>query len=199
MHVGKGMLHMKRLLVLLVLAGLTALPAFSQVTTEIPRFEVAAGYSRATGDLGLNGWEASGVYRANPWLGLVADISGHYGEDEVLGVNFNGNLHNFLFGPRVYVPLNDYPRWKPFGQFLLGASRVNNTLEDSIPTPGVLVPGFSETDTAFSWVLGGGVDYQFHDQFRIRLIQLDMLRTNFFDTGDTRARIGFGIVYQFGQ
>jgi opacity protein-like surface antigen len=190
---------MKRVLSLFAFALVVILPAFSQVTTEVPRFDVSAGFSHTTGDIGMNGWDASGTYRASPWLGLVADFSGTYGTDTVLGVDFKSNLHNFLFGPRIFVPLNNYPNWKPFGELLLGASRENQTIEPSIVAPGVAVPGVSKTDTAFAWMLGGGLDYQFHPQFRVRLIQVDLLRTNFFDTGQSRARIGFGLVYQFGR
>jgi opacity protein-like surface antigen len=181
---------MKRTLALLLFMGLSVLPAFSQVD-EVPRFEVMGGFSHVTGDLGLNGWEAAGTYRASPWLGIVADISGQYGSDEVLGVDFKSNLHNFLFGPRVYVPLQDYPRWQPFGHLLLGVSRVRNEIDNPLLA-------LDETDSAFSWALGGGIDYQLAPQFRAR-VQLELLRTNFFDTGDSRARFGVGLVYQFGE
>jgi opacity protein-like surface antigen len=191
---------MRRFLILLTLALLTVtLPAFSQITDETPRIDISGGFTHTTGDIGLNGWDASAGYRIRPWLALAGDISGLYGSNSVLGVNFNSNLYNFNFGPRVFVPLNDYPKWKPFGELLLGFSRQNQSLESSLLAPGVVVPSFDASDTSFSWMIGGGIDYQIHPQWRIRALQLDLLRTSFVGSTQNKLRLNFGVVYQFGE
>ncbi|HVZ60014.1 MAG TPA: porin family protein [Terriglobales bacterium] len=181
---------MKKIVSLSALLFMMCLPAMCQ--DESPRFEVMGGYSHATGDIGLNGWETGAGYRASKWLALVADFSGQYGSNSVLGIGFKSSLHSFLFGPRVYVPLRDNPKIMPFGHLLLGASRVHNEINNPLV-------GVNQTDSAFSWALGGGLDYQFRERFRVRIIQIDLLRTNSFNTGDNRARIGAGLVYQFGE
>jgi hypothetical protein len=193
---------MKRFLTLFTLltfALVLTLPAYSQVTDETPRIDISGGFSHMTGDIGLNGWDGSAAYRISPWFALAGDLSGLYGSNSVLGVGFHSHLYNFNFGPRVFVPLNEYPKWKPFGELLLGFSRQNQKISSSFIAPGVAVPGVSESDTSFSWMLGGGIDYQFHPQFRIRVIELDLLRTSFLGSTQNRARFNFGLVYQFGQ
>jgi opacity protein-like surface antigen len=195
----KGCCNMKRLLGLFTVALMMALPAFGQVTNEMPRIDLSGGFTHMTGDIGLNGWDGSATYRINRWLGLAGDLSGLYGSNSVLGVGFSSHLYNLNFGPRVFVPLNDYPKWKPFGELLLGFSHQGQRIKDSLLGPGVVVPGFDESDTSFSWMIGGGIDYQLNDNWRIRALELDLLRTKFLDTVQNRARFNFGVVYQFGQ
>ncbi len=186
---------MKRLLISFTLALLLALPAFAQ--DETPRIDISAGFTHMTGDIGLNGWDGSAAYRFNQWLGVAGDLSGLYGSNSVLGVGLHSHLYNLNFGPRIFVPLNDYPKWKPFGELLLGFSRQNQKISNNVLGTGVVVPN-SQSDTSFSWMMGGGIDYQFRPQFRIRALELDLLRTKFLGNVQNRARLNFGIVYQFG-
>ncbi len=67
----------------------------------------------------LNGWEATLEGKLLPWVGLVADVDGHYGSHTYdcpgvgcpLGVNVAA--HNVLFGPRVSVQVK---RFRPFAR-----------------------------------------------------------------------------------
>jgi len=194
---------MRRLFAALVLAvGLSALPAWSQVN-EVPRFDISGGFSHVTGDIGLNGWQLGAAYRVNNWLAIAGDFAGQYGSNDIVAITgtslikVDRSLYNYMFGPRVFVPLAGHPRWMPFGEFLLGASRGKDTLKSTL-LGSVVIPGTETSDSSFSWQLGGGLDYQFHENFRVRAVQLGLLHTNFFDNGETHLRIGAGLVYQFG-
>lgn len=75
----------------------------------------------------------------------------------------------------------------------MGASHLNSTLEEPIQNV-----SRSASDNAFSWMLGGGADYRFSPHWATRF-KLDFLRTHFVDTGQSRFRLGVGIMYSFGN
>jgi len=72
------------------------------------------GFRAGSHSANLNGYEFSGEGQVLPFLGLVADYSGHYGRDSL-------HEQNFLFGPRVSVSVG---RFTPYGQILFGAGHL---------------------------------------------------------------------------
>lgn len=183
---------MQRTLVFAVLLlSLSSLPLCAQDSQD---FEVFAGYSRMTGDLGLNGFEFSGAYRPSPTFGVVGDVSAHFSSGTVANVHLESNIQNYLFGPRIYFHnVTKDAKFVPFAHVLFGVSRQHT----EVNTPMAVPPTTSTEDTAFTWALGGGADYAFTDRLSGRA-KLDLLRTHFFGNGDSRARFAFGVVYHFG-
>ena len=61
----------------------------------------------------LNGWEASFEGKMLPWIGIVADVAGHYGSQNfteatpngLITMNVTGHEQEYLFGPRLSVPV----------------------------------------------------------------------------------------------
>jgi opacity protein-like surface antigen len=176
---------------------LISVSAFAQTgSDELQPFDFFAGYSHTSNfDTGLNGWILSGNYNFNnSWLGAEGEISGHYGSQNLSALpiiipgapsSVDNSLHNFNFGPRVTWRSPDQPIFA-FGHLLFGASHAK-----------ISAAGVSDTDTSFSWVLGGGADYNFNANWGGRA-QLDLLHTNFFDDGKSHARISLGLVYRMG-
>jgi hypothetical protein len=156
------------------------------------------GYSYASADfnsnnrVNLNGWNGSLEGKVLPWVGIVADISGHYGSDTFpLGcpvvvcpapVRADASVHNFLFGPRVSVSVG---RFTPFAHALFGASHISASAS-----------GFSTSDTSFATALGGGMDYRLFHGIGWR-VQADMLQTRFFKDTQNNLRVSTGIVLHF--
>ena len=106
---------------LLTIALLTiASTAWAQIPTKGNMF---FGYSfdrtpiASNDTTNLNGWEASVEGKFLPWIGLVADVDGHYGNHNFAGTNADVAAHNALFGPRVSVQVQ---RFRPFAEFLVG-------------------------------------------------------------------------------
>jgi len=163
------MLRKLSLLCGLVLAG--CLTAHAQGLGD--KLEVFGGYSYMHVDnspsFNTNGWELSGQYKVNDWLGGVADFDGHYGS--------GNSIHTFLFGPQVSWPA----RVSPFAHFLIGAGHASAIGED----------------TGFALALGGGIDTEIVPHFYWRIFQADYLQTNFFGTRQDNARISTGIVIHF--
>jgi opacity protein-like surface antigen len=156
------------------------------------------GYSYYSTDLSsidranTNGFEVSAEGHVAPFLGIVADFDGHYGSQNFNGGEscngfncvpnaYNGNFseHNYLFGPRVGVPLG---KFRPFAEFLIGAGHVNISQGPS--------------DTSFATAFGGGFDYRLIRPLAWR-VQGDYVHTDLFSIGQNNVRISTGIVLRF--
>ncbi|MFB3915537.1 MAG: outer membrane beta-barrel protein [Terriglobales bacterium] len=175
-----------KLLPILVLL-LCCMPLFAQ--SETPKTDIFGGYSHVGNfGVGLNGWIASANWNIVRWAGVEADLSGDYGSKSFgppfLRTSIGSRMHSFNFGPSVTYRQEKY---NAFGHLLFGVSHTN-----------INAAGFEDGDTSFSWILGGGADYNLTEKWAARF-QLDLLRTNFFDHGDNHGRVSLGIVYRFGE
>lgn len=165
---------MKRSLALALMLCLSAAISESQV----PKGNVYFGYAYnraeviANDGTNLNGWDAQLEGKLIPWVGIVGDLGGTYGD--------HISKYNFLFGPRISVQV---ARLRPFGQIMIGASHIN-------------VLNGSATNTSFANSLGGGVDYKLVGPFAARG-QLDWIHTRNFSHGQNDVRFTFGLVVNF--
>lgn len=182
---------------LLFCLGLT-----NRASAQVPtNGNVFFGYSYMSADLGsdranLNGWNASVEGKVLPFLGIVADVDGHYGSPGKLttgacpllagscsfSTSNSFNQHDYLFGPRVAVTVG---KVRPFANFLLGISHVNES------------GGFlTNSDTSFAYAVGGGMDYHLVPLVSLRGA-VDMVQTRFFNNTQNNVRISTGIVIHF--
>ncbi len=149
----------------------------------------------------LNGWEGSLEGRVFPWVGIVADFSGHYGSQTVpspvgtcaIGVvcsplTASTHVQNFLFGPRVSVSVG---KFRPFGEVLFGAGHIS--VKESSPLPDNFV---MPKDTSFATAVGGGLDYRIIRPIAVRL-QGDYIQNRFFGGTQNNIRLSSGIVLRF--
>jgi hypothetical protein len=173
---------MRRLWTLILLV--TTASAASQIPT---RGNVFFGYSYDRTSIvsndatNLNGWEATLEGKLVPWIGLVADVDGHYGSQSFSGTSANIAAHNALFGPRVSVQVK---RFRPFAEFLVGVGHISRS------------NGISESDTSFADGVGGGLDYRVFGPVTIRG-QLDWINTRFYGQGQDGVRFSTGIAVHF--
>jgi len=137
---------------IVILAGLAS--------AQAPSGNVFFGYSfenTSSSALGLNlsrpnlqGWEGSLEGKWLPWVGIVADFSGHYGSESFTAatpnglesVNVTGHELEVMFGPRVSIPVG---KFTPFGEILVGVAHIN--------TGGDLP---NSSNTSFATAVGGG-------------------------------------------
>ena len=129
----------------------------------------------------LNGWEASLEGKFLPWIGLVADIDGHYGNHNYAGVTANITAHDALFGPRVSVSVS---RFRPFAEFLVGVGHISRSR------------GVSDSSTAFANAVGGGLDYRILGPLTIRG-QLDWVTNRFYSQTQNGVRFSTGVALHF--
>lgn len=168
-------------LLLMTAAGVAQVPSFGNVFL---------GYSYNRADTGLsdranlNGWEGSVEGKVLPFVGVVADFSGHYGKLTIpsQGVDERDRVESYLFGPRVSFSVG---KIRPFAHVLIGAAKLH-----------VSADGFSNSETDFADAIGGGIDYKLIPRVSWR-VQADALQTHFFGERQNDARLSTGLVVKF--
>jgi hypothetical protein len=185
---------MRKLVIILdtffLLAGLAAaqIPTGGNVYLGYTYYNTKLSVSSGS----LNGWEGTLEGRVFPLLGIVADLTGHYGSQQfpnpgatcIIGgtcppLSVKAHIYEALFGPRLSVPVG---KFRPFGEFEIGVGHVNTN-------------GFG-SDTSFATSVGGGLDYTIVRPIAWRL-QGDYVRTKFFNRTDNNLRLSTGIVFRF--
>jgi opacity protein-like surface antigen len=153
----------------------------------------------------FQGWEVSAQYNFNQWLGVKADVSGHYGKlvtDSFpgfplgpLSISPSEHIYDFVFGP-VLSYRSD--RYTAFAHTLLGAEHVGSNLTPTAPVPiSVPPPYFSETD--FAWIIGGGLDIRLTRHISIRAGQFDYQFVNSSGGHQNDLRLSTGVVVGLGR
>jgi Outer membrane protein beta-barrel domain len=177
---------------LLALLLLGAIPAFAQTPKEeislsgtFSRYSAPSGY-----DLDMAGWMASGSYNLKNWLGVEFEPSGNYSNKALLGWT---STYRVLVGPQFF-PFRHH-KLTPWGHFLFGESYY----QDSIPPTGGF-PAKVNSDFAFAWEAGAGVDVNIKKRWGARL-QFDYDPTRFFGDkpGQPDYRVSFGFIYRIGK
>jgi hypothetical protein len=155
------------------LCGVT--PAWSQ-EHEVPKAELLGGYSylRSSGT-NFNGWKASLVGNVNSWLGIAADLDGHYAGRE--------SEHSITFGPEF--SLRKSKKWTPVGYTLFGVA-----LEKSES---------GETEHGFATELGGGLDYEISHQWAVRVFDVTASITHVGGETHVSPKLAFGVVLNLGH
>jgi hypothetical protein len=181
----------------LIFAGFFATMAAAQIPTT---GNVYFGYTYYNTDLSLNrgslnGWQGTLEGKVFPYVGIVADLTGHYGTLNFANicavpgggnpggcapsVNASAHVYEALFGPRVGIPIG---KFRPFGEFEVGVGHVNTN-------------GFG-SNTSFATSIGGGLDYKIFRPLAWRF-EGDYIHTSFFHTGQNNLRLSTGIVIRF--
>jgi opacity protein-like surface antigen len=143
----------------------------------------------------LSGWEGSLEGKIFPHIGIVADLSGHYGSENFNpfpvqpvgtsgggGINVTGHELEVLFGPRLSIPVG---KFTPFAEAFFGVAHIHN---------GGALP--SSSNTSFGTALGGGLDYKIIRPIAVR-VEADYLQTRFFNTTQNNLRFSTGVVVRF--
>jgi opacity protein-like surface antigen len=144
----------------------------------------------------LHGWEASFEGKLVPFLGIVGDVSGHYGSQRFveavptptgggagpITVSVTGHEQEYLVGPRLSVPVG---KFTPFGEAMIGVAHIHT---------GGTLPSLS--NTSFAYALGGGLDYRLFGPLAAR-VEGDYLRTGFFSSTQNDFRLSVGGVFRF--
>ncbi|MBI2816177.1 MAG: outer membrane beta-barrel protein [Acidobacteria bacterium] len=163
--------------------------------------EIGAAWSHVTGNFGLDGFDANLGYWFSPRAALIFNYGDVYDNSPINAFELSSlgalrvktRMQNFLIGPRIAFPgaVRNNNRITPFAEALFGGSHLRSEFSQAI------AGAVNSTDNAFTWALGGGADYDFGNGWGVR-INLDLLRTHFADTGQSRLRLALGGMYKFG-
>jgi hypothetical protein len=177
------------------------------LTASAQKVELNGGVTHVSDNQGMDGFTAGAALWFTPRVSIAADYDSVWdtskiGQFELTSTGLivsKSHMENYLFGPRIFFPGAIKSKNKhlahlvPYGEAEFGLSHLKSTLQDNTTNASQ-----SSSDTAFSWMLGGGADYKFSPHWAGR-VKLDLLRTHLADTGQSRLRFGAGIVYTFGQ
>jgi hypothetical protein len=160
---------------LLILLGLFFVFSISARAQGIDLFG-GYSYERVGGSPGrnLNGVEITAQYKFMDWLGLAADVDGHFG----LPSQPDGRTLHVMAGPQISFPA----RISPFLHVLAGIGHVSNN-------------GIS--DTSFAGAIGGGIDMRIAPLISWRIIQGDDIITHHFGGVQHNVRVSTGLVFRF--
>jgi opacity protein-like surface antigen len=175
---------MEKLILLAFMIGAMALPARAQ---ETPKAELFGGYAYAGS--GSHGFDSSVVANINSWFGLGGSVSGQYSRFNEDGISERITTNSFLVGPKFSV--RTHKRFTPFAQAMVGLARIHTETNEFGPV-------VTFKDRSFAMTIGGGLDVTINRLVAIRAIQIDYLRTHFFNETQNKGRIAFGVVLRFG-
>lgn len=138
----------------------------------------------------LNGWNGSLEGKIFPFVGIVADIGGYYGTQNLFSVcgltpcSYNSKVLTATFGPRVSFSVG---KLRPFAHALIGVGHTSGTITGFVG---------SGSDTSLADALGGGIDYHLIPLIAWRF-QADELQTRFFSATQNNFRFSTGVVFHF--
>ena len=189
----------KRTLLVVLAGALFTLPVVAQ--DDYPKGEIYGGFifnqsevealgTPLVDDTGL-GFIAGAGYNFHPNVGVVVEVSRESGTfpspDPLLFPDIDFTQTQYLFGPRFSARMN---KATPFVHVLLGLQNAE-----------LSVIGFpSESDSAFMWGAGGGLDINVNDRVAIRAFQVDYLTAAHGGglVNSNNVRVSFGVVIKLG-
>lgn len=197
---------------------------------DTQRFEAFGGYSFSHNSTLLDatnnfsGWDTSSTVFLNRWLGLTADLSGHYGSQDVPviylqgqpygKVNVAASSYTYLFGPHVTYRRS---RYAPFAEGLFGIHNPHHTytLVEAPDCQGCSAPPVGHSSSGsyhgFAMAMGGGLDIALAHGISLRPVEIDYLLLRetaptiengnfvYHGTNNNTFRYSTGITFRFGS
>jgi opacity protein-like surface antigen len=187
----------------LFLASLLALclPLTASAQEGTPKVEIFGGYSYVRTDssdgfdsINAHGFNASLAGNITKHIGLVSEFSRLTFSQSVTApivgeITIDASVLTYLFGPRFTFYRG---KAEPFVHALLGGARGNAKAS-------VLGVSESATENAFAYALGGGLDVKVHDNFAIRVAQVDYLAERLGGETGNNFRYSAGVVIRLGK
>lgn len=150
----------------------------------------------------LNGWNFGLQEDITKWFGVVVDVGGGFGTNNInagtvgavtTDVRTKLRLYTFTGGPQF--TLRHSSKFQPFARILIGgawASSSINVLANNVPQ-------FAEVktkDDGFAYGGGGGADFFFSKKAGLR-VAVDLIRTPFAQDTQNNIRATAGLVCRF--
>ena len=222
---------MKKIFLILSIFAISSVSVFAQ--DDYKKGEFFIGYSNGQVDTGIergeipgdpieerqnfNGFNASGVYNVNRYVGLKADVSGTYRSDSFdftsptitvpaggttgpnrISFDADSSLYNVLGGVQFKDNSSD-ARVKPFAHALVGAGIARVKVDNVNCSPGLDCSFFNDlddTETGLAGAFGGGIDIKLSDRVDFRIVQVDYNPIRFDGGTQNNFRIGIGLVFK---
>ena len=222
---------MKKLFSAFCLTVITGVFAFAQSSgSDYKKAEGYVGYSNQQIDTGVNsnsgngtasdnffndrftlhGVEVAGVYNVSRYVGLKADFSAAFRNQDfsftdgtgttanTISFKSSNSLYNALGGVQIKDNSSD-ARVKPFAHALVGVGHGRIKAKNvTCSNPLVTCTNFAGTftDTGLAGAFGGGLDIKLSDRVDLRAIQVDYNPIRFDGRTDNNFRFGIGFVFK---
>jgi membrane-associated protease RseP (regulator of RpoE activity) len=221
---------MRHVFAVLLLCGL----AFAQ---DAPRAEIFGGYQYALVNteiaqhlldvlanknsvstvlvgrhLMTNGWNLAVQGNVNPWIGLVADVSGNYrtksfdvsSQAQALGLGditlilpVVGQAYTIMGGPQITNRRRSAVQ--PFARALFGMATASARTSPVINGAQLFAPlNLQVHDNGFGLAVGGGADVRVSKNIYAR-VSVDYLRSSLFTVTENNVRASVGLVVRIGH
>lgn len=215
---------MKKLIFAFIVMIVPCTSTFGQTNGDYKKREFFAGFSNGQIDNGydsgssfgsflrdrssFSGFNVSGVYNVNRYIGIKGDVSGTFNKSRFLlpvttGTNppqrvvfdIRSSLYNFLGGIQIKDNASK-ARFKPFAHALVGVG-YQKTKVKSIECPaGIICGGSADSGrTGLAAAFGGGLDTRINEKLDFRAFQVDYNPIKFSGNTNHNARFGTGIVF----
>jgi len=138
----------------------------------------------------LTGWNLAGTGNITHGLGVMIDVSGHYGSQM--------NAYNYGIGPQYAFRREKY---QIFFHGFIGKAQNTVTIHEPIFNNNNVVETFKNgfESVGRNYAGGGGFDWYLTPRYTIRVIQADFFDTHTFAATQYNVRVSAGIVFHFGQ
>jgi hypothetical protein len=220
---------MHKLLLAISLMMITSVFAFAQTSSDYKKAEFYVGYSNNQVDTGANtntgnaardffndrigfhGFEVSAVGNVSRYVGIKADFSGNYRDQQfavttgtgatanTLSFRTKNSLYNVLGGVQ-FKDNSSTGTFKPFAHVLGGVgharTKVTNVACSNATITNCATLADSYSDTGLAGAFGGGLDIKVSDRVDIRAIQLDYNPIRLSGSIDHNFRFGVGVNFK---
>jgi hypothetical protein len=181
----------KRFSFICSLAALSLVPVFAvaQETAEVPKAELALGYSYLNGhptksqvtSFNMNGGGIGLIYNVTHLIGVKFDFMGYTGSSSVSNpTNTNSikgsfNQFTYLFGPQFTIR---HHKVNYFAEALFGAGHSSGFYQaTNYVNPGTGTA--ANSNNSFATEFGGGLDWKVSPHLYIRPVEVDYLLTRY--------------------
>lgn len=192
---------MRKLLFSVIILACAASLSFAQ--NDYNKVDVYAGFSHARVDFGdfdyegFNGVEGAVTGNISRYVGLKGDYAFHRKSFEFApNVDVDARTHTLVGGVQ-FKDNSKETKLKPFAHFMAGFTHAKAEVD---PVGCIAVIGqpcpFSQSDSGFAGVIGGGLDIRLSPRVDFRPIQFDYNPTRLGGETQHNFRVGIGVVFR---
>ena len=192
---------MRKLLFSVIILACAASFSYAQ-SDDYNKVDIYAGFSHARVDFGgdyegFNGVEGAVTGNISRYVGLKGDYAFHRKSFNFIpGVDIDARTHTLVGGVQ-FKDNSKETKLKPFAHLMAGFTHAKADVD---PVACIAVIGqpcpFSQSDSGFAGVIGGGVDIKISPRVDFRAIQLDYNPTRLGGETQHNFRVGIGLVFR---
>jgi opacity protein-like surface antigen len=166
-----------------------------ELTGDYSYFRFNPGLSKYFNSHSLNGGGGQITFFITPNIGFAGDLQGYGSYTQctkpgaVIQGCASGNLFTYMFGPQLKARMG---KLEPFAEVLLGGAHSNFYGNACSKLTG-LCGSKSPSNNAFSFSVGGGMDFAVSEKITIRIVDADYVLTRFGNnfTGGNNSQSNF--------